>query len=63
MTTKATQENADWGLARLSNNEPGSTTYTYDDSAGDGTCAYIIDTGIDTTHPASIKIPPGATNV
>jgi subtilisin family serine protease len=45
------QEDAEWGLARISNREPGSTTYTYDDSAGEGTCAYIIDTGIDTTHP------------
>ncbi|RYO81778.1 hypothetical protein DL766_004639 [Monosporascus sp. MC13-8B] len=47
----ATQENATWGLARLSNTKPGSTTYTYDDSAGEGTCAYVIDTGIDVDHP------------
>ncbi|EMR63944.1 putative subtilisin-like serine protease pr1a protein [Eutypa lata UCREL1] len=45
------QSNAPWGLARLSNTEPGSTTYTYDESAGEGTCAFVIDTGIDTTHP------------
>ncbi|KAI0127602.1 subtilase [Xylariales sp. AK1849] len=51
MTIKATQKNADWGLARLSNSQPGSTTYTYDASAGEGTCAYIVDTGIDITHP------------
>lgn len=51
ITTKATQKNADWGLARLSSKEPGTTTYTYDDSAGAGTCAYIVDTGIDITHP------------
>ncbi|KAI1844127.1 hypothetical protein JX265_013768 [Neoarthrinium moseri] len=51
ITIKATQRNADWGLARLSNAKSGSTTYTYDDSAGEGTCAYIVDTGIDTTHP------------
>ncbi|KAF3064315.1 Proteinase T [Daldinia childiae] len=50
ITIKATQENADWGLARLSSSEPGSTTYTYDDSAGEGTCAYIIDTGIEVDH-------------
>ncbi|KAI8960207.1 subtilisin-like protein [Daldinia sp. FL1419] len=50
VTIKATQENADWGLARLSSSEPGSTTYTYDDSAGEGTCAYIIDTGIEVDH-------------
>ncbi|KAI3343416.1 subtilisin-like protease PR1K [Ustulina deusta] len=47
----ATQTNADWGLARLSNTSPSSTTYTYDDSAGEGVCAYVVDTGIDVTHP------------
>ncbi|RYP62611.1 hypothetical protein DL771_009654 [Monosporascus sp. 5C6A] len=47
----ATQENATWGIARLSSSEPGSTTYTYDDSAGEGTCAYVVDTGIDVDHP------------
>lgn len=51
VTIKATQDNADWGLARLSNSDPGSTTYTYDDSAGEGTCAYVIDTGIYVDHP------------
>ncbi|KAI0097066.1 subtilisin-like protein [Daldinia grandis] len=50
VTIKATQENADWGLARLSSSQPGSTTYTYDDTAGEGTCAYIIDTGIEVDH-------------
>ncbi|OTB02284.1 hypothetical protein M426DRAFT_24907 [Hypoxylon sp. CI-4A] len=50
VTIKATQSNADWGLARLSNADAGSTTYTYDDSAGEGTCAYIIDTGIEVDH-------------
>ncbi|RYP70853.1 hypothetical protein DL769_004828 [Monosporascus sp. CRB-8-3] len=47
----ATQENATWGIARLSSTTPGSTTYTYDDSAGEGTCAYVVDTGIDVDHP------------
>lgn len=50
VTIQATQENADWGLARLSSSDPGSTTYTYDDSAGEGTCAYVIDTGIYVEH-------------
>ncbi|KAI1504230.1 peptidase S8/S53 domain-containing protein [Biscogniauxia marginata] len=50
VTIKATQQNADWGLARLSSSTPGGTTYTYDDTAGEGTCAYIIDTGIDVDH-------------
>ncbi|KAI8952899.1 subtilisin-like protease PR1K [Xylaria longipes] len=47
----ATQTGADWGLARLSNTSPSSSTYTYDESAGEGVCAYIVDTGIDITHP------------
>ncbi|KAH6661415.1 subtilase [Truncatella angustata] len=51
VTIKTTQTNADWGLARLSSKEPGSTTYTYDNSAGKGTCVYVVDTGIDTSHP------------
>ncbi|KAI1811322.1 peptidase S8/S53 domain-containing protein [Poronia punctata] len=46
----ATQENADWGLARISNTDASSSTYTYDDSAGEGVCAYIVDTGIDVEH-------------
>ncbi|KID95479.1 subtilisin-like protease PR1K, partial [Metarhizium majus ARSEF 297] len=50
MTMYATQQNADWGLARLSSQKPGTTTYTYDDSAGEGTCAFIIDTGIEAGH-------------
>lgn len=45
----ATQTNATWGLARLSNKAPGSFTYTYNDSAGEGTCIYDIDGGIDET--------------
>ncbi|KAH7313748.1 cephalosporin C acetylhydrolase [Stachybotrys elegans] len=51
VTMFATQEDAPWGLARISSASPGGTTYTYDDSAGAGTCAYIVDTGIDASHP------------
>ncbi|KAK2608863.1 hypothetical protein QQS21_002576 [Conoideocrella luteorostrata] len=51
MTISATQSGADWGLARLSSQKAGSTTYTYDDSAGEGTCAFIIDTGVEADHP------------
>ncbi|KIH89792.1 proteinase T precursor [Sporothrix brasiliensis 5110] len=40
-----------WGLARISHKANTSTSYTYDDSAGDGTCAYVIDTGIYVGHP------------
>ncbi|KAI0527876.1 subtilisin-like protease PR1K [Xylaria bambusicola] len=47
----ATQNNADWGLARLSSTSAGGSTYTYDDSAGEGVCAYVVDTGIDIDHP------------
>lgn len=44
------QTSAPWGLARLSQKTAGKTTYTYDSSAGEGTCAYVIDTGIYTSH-------------
>ncbi|CVL04868.1 probable endopeptidase K [Fusarium proliferatum] len=41
------------GLARISNKLPGKdhTTYTYDESAGEGTCTYVLDTGIEVDHP------------
>ncbi|RCI10899.1 putative subtilisin-like protease [Ophiocordyceps polyrhachis-furcata BCC 54312] len=45
------QNGAPWGISRISHRAKGSTTYLYDDSAGEGTCAYIIDTGIDASHP------------
>ncbi|SPO02014.1 related to Cuticle-degrading protease [Cephalotrichum gorgonifer] len=50
VTIKETQTGAPWGIARLSTKEPGGDTYTYDASAGEGTCAYIIDTGIYAEH-------------
>lgn len=61
ITIKATEEqdNAPWGIARLSSSRPGSKTYTYDESAGEGTCAYVIDTGIDVEHPVSLPQIPG----
>ncbi|KAF1739461.1 Cuticle-degrading protease [Beauveria bassiana] len=54
-----TQPNPPWGLARISrrkNNDSSSTTttttgYRYDRSAGAGTCVYVLDTGIDDSHP------------
>ena len=46
-----TQTGATWGLGRISHVNKGSTSYIYDTSAGAGTCAYIIDTGIYTAHP------------
>ncbi|KAJ4359576.1 uncharacterized protein N0V89_000131 [Didymosphaeria variabile] len=53
VTTQDIQYEADapWGLGRISHVEKGNTTYAYDSSAGEGTCAYVIDTGILTTHP------------
>ncbi|KAK2599478.1 hypothetical protein N8I77_011230 [Diaporthe amygdali] len=41
---------ASWGLARISHKALSLTSYVYDTSAGSGTCAYVIDTGILTTH-------------
>ncbi|KAJ6438959.1 Cuticle-degrading protease [Purpureocillium lavendulum] len=41
------QRGAPWGLGRISHREKGSDTYVYDESAGAGVCAYVIDTGID----------------
>ncbi|RDA87831.1 hypothetical protein CP532_3001 [Ophiocordyceps camponoti-leonardi (nom. inval.)] len=47
----ARQTGAPWGLARISTDRPGSQEYSYDQSGGEGTCAYVIDTGIDDSHP------------
>ncbi|KAI1341174.1 subtilase [Xylariaceae sp. FL0016] len=44
------QSNATPGLARLSSAAAGASTYTFDDSAGEGITAYVVDTGILTTH-------------
>ncbi|KAI1386706.1 oryzin precursor [Hypoxylon trugodes] len=46
-----TQSAAPWGLARISSRTPGTSEYRYDESAGEGTYAYIIDTGIFIDHP------------
>lgn len=46
-----TQSSSTWGLARISHKNTGSTSYTYDSSAGANTCVYVIDTGIETSHP------------
>jgi subtilisin family serine protease len=45
-----TQSSATWGLGRISHASGGASSYTYDDSAGANTCAYVIDTGIYTAH-------------
>ncbi|KAK3934608.1 cuticle-degrading protease [Diplogelasinospora grovesii] len=44
------QSAAPWGLARISHKSKGASSYAYDASAGAGTCAYVIDTGIYTGH-------------
>ncbi|KAG6140295.1 Cuticle-degrading protease [Claviceps purpurea] len=46
-----TQPGAPWGLGRISHREKGNSNYRYDSSAGAGTCVYIIDTGIEASHP------------
>ncbi|KAI8935510.1 hypothetical protein NX059_008081 [Plenodomus lindquistii] len=46
-----TQYNATWGTARISHHKSNCTTYSYDETAGEGTCAYVIDTGIEVDHP------------
>ncbi|OTA98728.1 hypothetical protein M426DRAFT_69250 [Hypoxylon sp. CI-4A] len=45
-----TQSGAPWGIARLSHKSGSSSSYVYDSSAGEGTCAYVVDTGIYTAH-------------
>ncbi|KID84195.1 subtilisin-like protease PR1I [Metarhizium guizhouense ARSEF 977] len=45
------QPGAPWGLSRISHRQRGGSSYAYDDSAGEGTCAYVIDTGVEDTHP------------
>lgn len=45
------QENADHGLASLSNRGPGASLFRYDDTSGKGTFAYVVDSGIQSSHP------------
>ncbi|KAK7755483.1 Suppressor of the cold-sensitive snRNP biogenesis mutant brr1-1 [Diatrype stigma] len=45
-----TQKDAPWGLASLSHKSANSTEYVYEDAAGEGQFAYIVDTGLLTTH-------------
>ncbi|KAI2466220.1 oryzin precursor [Annulohypoxylon bovei var. microspora] len=51
ISSLTSQSSAPWGLARLSSRKPGSSDYRYDETAGKGTYAYIIDTGIFVDHP------------
>ncbi|KAI0809948.1 peptidase S8/S53 domain-containing protein [Xylaria sp. FL0064] len=45
-----TQSGSTWGLGTISHRTRGYTNYIYDSSAGAGTYAYIVDTGLLTTH-------------
>ncbi|TEA10668.1 Alkaline protease 1 [Colletotrichum sidae] len=52
----STQEAAPWGLASLSSNNrlpeaAGGYEYSFDGSSGGGTFAYILDTGVQVSHP------------
>ncbi|KAF2020972.1 subtilisin-like serine protease-like protein PR1A [Aaosphaeria arxii CBS 175.79] len=49
--TWLSESGAPWGLGRISHEAKGSDTYVYDSTAGEGTCSYIIDTGIYVDHP------------
>ncbi|KAL4776471.1 subtilisin-like protein [Aspergillus nidulans var. acristatus] len=44
------QSGAPWGLGAISHKGEASTTYIYDTSAGEGTYAYVVDTGINVDH-------------
>lgn len=47
-----TQAGATWGLSRLAHKSRSDVSkgYKFDSTAGEGTCSYIIDTGIYTAH-------------
>ncbi|GIK03186.1 basic amino-acid permease [Aspergillus viridinutans] len=45
-----TQKGAPWGLGSISHKGQASTDYIYDTSAGAGTYAYVVDTGINVNH-------------
>ncbi|PHH69110.1 hypothetical protein CDD82_7986 [Ophiocordyceps australis] len=44
-------EDTTWGLGRISHRANGLHSYIYDSSAAQGTCVYVIDSGVDDTHP------------
>ncbi|KAI0445975.1 oryzin precursor [Xylaria telfairii] len=51
IATTSFENDSPWGLARISSRTPNTSTYFYDDVAGEGTYTYIIDSGIYTDHP------------
>lgn len=50
LNSYVTQSSPPWGIARISHQDLDTSTYVYDSSGGEGVCAYVIDTGILTTH-------------
>jgi len=49
-TEGVTESGAPWGLGRISHRNKGVSDYIYDSSAGEGSCVYIVDTGIYADH-------------
>ncbi|KAM9914887.1 hypothetical protein OXX69_000202 [Metschnikowia pulcherrima] len=48
------QKDAPWGLARVSHRDPAQPSvgqYLYDEEGGRGVTAYVLDTGVKTSHP------------
>ncbi|KAF9700553.1 hypothetical protein EKO04_001628 [Ascochyta lentis] len=45
------QSPATWGISRISHGKPGNETYVFEKSAGEGTCVYVVDSGIFVNHP------------
>ena len=50
LSTLTTQTDAGWDLGAVSHRTPNHTDFIYDTTAGQGTWAYVIDTGINTAH-------------
>lgn len=48
------QTTATAGLRRISHAAAGGAGYVYDNSSGNGITAFIVDTGIKTTHTVGI---------
>lgn len=44
------QSSSTWGLSRISSRSRGQSGYIYDNTAGQGTFVYILDTGVFTQH-------------
>jgi oryzin len=46
----SSQSSTPWGLGTISSRDPGSDIYTYDNSAGQGSFAYVVDSGVNIDH-------------